>query len=145
MYVPFESTNAMLDILNQAALRKSASPFLAGTAGSCSNNRNSYKASRSSSRNVPRSLSFHGGSLSLASPRGDELSRLLRTFEAEKARDLEAAEGNVALLKARIHDLERVNDQYQQNELELRDCIQQLQQRNESLVSYPSLYIYSFH
>ncbi|KAJ1360820.1 hypothetical protein KIN20_019904 [Parelaphostrongylus tenuis] len=132
MYVPFESTNAMLDILNQAALRKSASPLPVNTPGSSINDR---KASRSSSRNVPRSLSFHGGSPSLSCPRSDELSRLLRTFEAEKARDLEAAESDMALLKARIHDVERINEQYQRNENELRDCIHELQQRNESLIS----------
>ncbi|KJH45988.1 hypothetical protein DICVIV_07946 [Dictyocaulus viviparus] len=139
IYEPFDSTNAMLDILNQASLRKSTNTSL--PSNSVGNNiirlavliLSPYKSGRNSSKNVPRSLSFHGSSPMFSSSRGDELSRLLRTFEAEKIRDLEAAQSDMVLLKARINDLERINNQYQQNEHELRDCIHELQRRNELL------------
>lgn len=130
MYLPFESTNAMLDVLNHATARVNFAPHSESTTNGQSSPRST---SRSSPKAVPRSSSFHGSGSS--SPRTEELSRLLRTFERERIRDREAADSQLARLKARIHDLERVNDQHQLNEREMRERLHELQRRNESLSS----------
>ncbi|KAK6053189.1 hypothetical protein COOONC_09305 [Cooperia oncophora] len=82
LYLPFESTNAMLDVLNNTSVRLSSSDSLG-------NGVNDLRTNRSPSKNVPRSSSFHAGSPS-SSPRSEQLSRLIRTFEREKIRDREA-------------------------------------------------------
>nr|CDJ83244.1 viral A-type inclusion protein [Haemonchus contortus] len=128
MYLPFESTNAMLDVLNNTSVRVNTLEPIDSLGGGV----NDLRTMRSPSKNVPRSSSFHAGSPS-TSPRNEQLSRLLRTFEREKVRDREAADSHMARLKARIHDLERINDQQQMTEREIRDRLQELQRRNETL------------
>nr|CDJ91821.1 major antigen-like [Haemonchus contortus] len=128
MYLPFESTNAMLDVLNNTSVRVNTLEPI----DSLGSGVNDLRTMRSPSKNVPRSSSFHAGSPT-TSPRNEQLSRLLRTFEREKIRDREAADSHMARLKARIHDLERINDQQQMTEREIRDRLQELQRRNETL------------
>ncbi|VDL73972.1 unnamed protein product [Nippostrongylus brasiliensis] len=107
MYLPFDSTNAMLDVLNYTASRGNGVP---------------------SGDSLETTLNGH-------SPRSEELARLLRTFERERLRDREAADSHMARLKARIHDLERINDQQQLTEREIRERLNEQQRRNETLNS----------
>ncbi|KAK5970663.1 RING-type domain-containing protein [Trichostrongylus colubriformis] len=127
LYLPFESTNAMLDILNSASVRENSSQPRDSSAISL----NDPRTNRSPLKNV-RSSSFHAGSPS-SSPRSEQLSRLLRTFERERIRDREVADTQMARLKARIHDLERVNDHHQMTERDIRDRLHELQRRNDTL------------
>ncbi|WKY12749.1 hypothetical protein Q1695_003949 [Nippostrongylus brasiliensis] len=132
MYLPFDSTNAMLDVLNYTASRANGVPS-GDSQETTLNGHSPPKTDRSAPKVVPRSSSFHGSGNS--SPRSEELARLLRTFERERLRDREAADSHMARLKARIHDLERINDQQQLTEREIRERLNEQQRRNETLNS----------
>ncbi|VDL64053.1 unnamed protein product [Nippostrongylus brasiliensis] len=132
MYLPFDSTNAMLDVLNYTASRGNGVPS-ADSLETTLNGHSPPKTDRSAPKVVPRSSSFHGSGNS--SPRSEELARLLRTFERERLRDREASDSHMARLKARIHDLERINDQQQLTEREVRERLLEQQRRNETLNS----------
>ncbi|CAJ0590176.1 unnamed protein product [Cylicocyclus nassatus] len=130
-YTPFESTNAMLDVLNRTSARVDWSSHN-GVVGDRSDH-NDQRIGRPSPRIALRSSSFHVRSPTTS--RGENLSQLLRTFERENLKDKEAAESRIARLKTRIHDLERDTEKLKQNEREMQDRLHELQSRNEFLTS----------
>ncbi|KHJ96696.1 hypothetical protein OESDEN_03336 [Oesophagostomum dentatum] len=93
---------------------------------------NAPRGSRAFPRTTARSSSFHVKSPTTS--RSEDLTRLLRTFEAEKLKEKEAAECHIASLKTRIHDLEDDTERLKQSERELQERLQELQSRNEFLV-----------
>ncbi|KAL6742667.1 hypothetical protein Aduo_015795 [Ancylostoma duodenale] len=131
LYLPFESTNAMLDVLNHISVRANWSA-VNGVAVDCSDGA-TQRIDGSSPRIVSRSSSFHVKPPSTS--RNEELTRLLTTFEKERQRDKDAAETHMACLKARIHDLEQCAEQLKQNERVIQDRLNDLQGRNELLES----------
>ncbi|ETN75540.1 hypothetical protein NECAME_03730 [Necator americanus] len=130
LYIPFESTNAMLDVLNHSSAREE---WLTQSTLSTECNDIDFTPHRASPRNVLRSSSFHVKSPTIS--RNEELSRLLRTFEKERMRDREVAESHTAKLKARINDLERGTEKLKQDEREIQERLQELQNRNDYLTS----------
>ncbi|VDM70254.1 unnamed protein product [Strongylus vulgaris] len=129
-YTPFESTNAMLDVLNRTSARVDWSAHN-GTAVDRSDHND--QRIRPSPRVALRSSSFHVRSPTTS--RGENLTQLLRTFERENMKDKEAAESRIARLKTRIHDLERDTEKLKQNEREMKDRLHELENRNEFLTS----------
>ncbi|EPB73274.1 hypothetical protein ANCCEY_07644 [Ancylostoma ceylanicum] len=127
LYLPFESTNAMLDVLNHISVRANWST-VNGVAVDC-NDDATQRLDSSSPRVVPRSSSFHVKSPSTS--RNEELTRLITTFEKERQRDKDAAENHMTSLKeAELQKCEREKEQLSQTVVELQAVTDRLTLEN---------------
>uniref|UniRef100_A0A1I7XPT0 Ras-associating domain-containing protein n=1 Tax=Heterorhabditis bacteriophora TaxID=37862 RepID=A0A1I7XPT0_HETBA len=155
MYQPFESTNAMLDILNQASGRSETPKMKLSVYNEedkrtirriwspksgfnnikiFSEHSSSYRPITGRSSSVSRSSSFHMGCPRIPRSESQDLSRLMQTFEKERERDKVEVESQFAILKTKIDVLERDKELLVRKERQMHEEVNLLKKSAESHV-----------